>query len=648
MPDRRLRTETVRPSRSPVPRSRLLVLLGMGAISWTIYAIVTWVSGAFDYSRPGTERPIVEVLGLFSVAFACYLLALRTAIRLPDRRELVGVIVVFAAGFRAVLVFSQPIQEIDFYRYIWDGAVASRGISPYRYSPQQILASRAGRHLPDDLSRLVKLRDSSESLHTILSRIHYAELPTIYPPVSQAVFAMAARSVPADSSVATYVIAMKAWILLFDMGTLVVLIRILQATARPVGWSLAYGWCPLVLKEFANSGHLDAIAVCLTALCMFTALVSLYGGRRLAAGDLRPGLRGQTIGVLAGGFFLALAVGAKLFPAVLAPMLFVAAGRHLGWKRNAAATLLFLLVTALVCLPMLQRPDAAESSRGGSKTVRGGGAASKEAAEERRDQGIALCGAPRPHFLPGYKTTHNDELVVHEVDAASLAPPHPLEIVDLRAPEPGQGLRAFASRWEMNDFLFTLLVENLRFTTNSPNEPRPWFVVVPQTWRRGLERRLAQTLQVGPAQLAPIAARVVCGLVFVVLAAWFALRAFRAEEGSAFLRAAFLTLAWFWLLLPTQNPWYWTWALPFIPFARCRAWLALGGLLFLYYLRFWFAYHWPASPVWSTPYNGERFFDYVVIWFEYAPWLIWLAAEYAVRRRAEPVSQVHGCASRPA
>ena len=27
---------------------------------------------------------------------------------------------------------------------------------------------------------------------------------------------------------------------------------------------------------------------------------------------------------------------------------------------------------------------------------------------------------------------------------------------------------------------------------------------------------------------------------------------------------AFLVLAWFWLLSPTQNPWYWTWALPLV------------------------------------------------------------------------------------
>ncbi|MFM9961618.1 MAG: hypothetical protein ACKV2Q_10370 [Planctomycetaceae bacterium] len=52
------------------------------------------------------------------------------------------------------------------------------------------------------------------------------------------------------------------------------------------------------------------------------------------------------------------------------------------------------------------------------------------------------------------------------------------------------------------------------------------------------------------------------------------------------MEATFLIIAWYWLLLPTQNPWYLTWCLPFLPFARGRAWFALSVLAFVYYLRF--------------------------------------------------------------
>jgi len=97
-----------------------------------------------------------------------------------------------------------------------------------------------------------------------------------------------------------------------------------------------------------------------------------------------------------------------------------------------------------------------------------------------------------------------------------------------------------------------------------------------------------------------------------------------------------------WLLCPTQNPWYWTWALPLLPFARSRVWLAVSGLSLLYHLRFWLSYHWPDTSVWESGYFGPVFFDFVVTWVEFAPWLLLLAIGFA-RRRSVP----HGAMVEP-
>jgi hypothetical protein len=117
----------------------------------------------------------------------------------------------------------------------------------------------------------------------------------------------------------------------------------------------------------------------------------------------------------------------------------------------------------------------------------------------------------------------------------------------------------------------------------------------------------------------------ITSLFYLVIAGVLAWRGARAETAADWLNAAFLTIAWFWLLLPTQNPWYWTWALPFLPFARGRAWLAMSGLAFIYYFRFWLMRYFPLASVAGTGYTGPMFFDYIVVWFEFGPWFVCLA-----------------------
>ena len=232
-----------------------------------------------------------------------------------------------AVLFRLVMLFSCPILEIDIYRYLWDGQVAAQGESPYRYSPQQVLDAKAGSNTPEQLARLAELRDSSPELKTILSRIHFENLPTIYPPVSQAVFAFCTSITPSGASIYQRMLIMKFVFMLFDLGTLAVVIALLQLAGRHIGWSLAYAWCPLVIKETANSGHCDTIAVFLTSVAILIAVRAIFH-RRL---DQSPGLGMSSAAVLG------LAVGAKLYPLVLVPLLAASWARRFGWRQTAAA-----------------------------------------------------------------------------------------------------------------------------------------------------------------------------------------------------------------------------------------------------------------------------------------------------------------------
>lgn len=131
----------------------------------------------------------------------------------------------------------------------------------------------------------------------------------------------------------------------------------------------------------------------------------------------------------------------------------------------------------------------------------------------------------------------------------------------------------------MNDFIFLVVVENLKPTDDLPPESTAWFSFVPQPVRQSVIAAVSQRFGVLEAEAPFLITRALTGIAFLALACWFAWRAVRRSDIASFCEAGFLTLAWFWLLCPTQNPWYWTWALPLLPFARGRAWLAVSGLV---------------------------------------------------------------------
>jgi hypothetical protein len=557
-------------------RYRWKVLVALAIVSWLAYLAIGSLGRSLHEAASGDNFLLLQ-LGLFGIAFACYVSAIRTAVRMSPSRHLLALIVVPAIAFRLTLLFSDPIEEIDLYRYLWDGAVLDQGVSPFRYSPHQVLEASLADDLPNDLRQLVVLRDSSPPLHAIVRRIHFGDLPTIYPPVSQAVFAAVDRVTLHDASVPVRMRMMKAAFIGFDLCTLFILLKLLQVTGLPLGWAIAHAWCPLVVKEIANSGHLDSLATLLTVMSMYLAL--RYDPRQA------PTRRHAALfGSVAAAATLAFAVGAKLYPVILLPVLFAIVSRQYGWRIAGGLVGMTVVLSSVLIWPMMPT--------GNLEPI-------------------------KPDSIP---------LVVND------APPLPPEDVSLTAKDPSQSLRAFLSRWEMNDFIFLIVMENLRPTDQLPPHEVAWFSFVPQSWRIWIAGRVQSGLNID-AEMAPfLITRAILSLVFAALAVVFAWRAYRSDRPLDYLNAAFLTVVWFWLLLPTANPWYWTWAVPLLPFARNRVWLAVSGLAFTYYLRFWLVAHFPNSSILGTGYNGALFFDYIITWIEFGPWFVWLAFEAVFHR----------------
>ncbi|HQU45650.1 MAG TPA: glycosyltransferase 87 family protein, partial [Pirellulales bacterium] len=557
-------------------------LFTLGAVSACAYLVIA-ASGQSLHEDGSGGHSLLVSLSLFALCFACYLAAVGIAMRTTRSRESLWIVIAGAAIFRGLLLFSGPIEEIDLYRYLWDGAASAAGVNPFRYAPQQVLAADIADDLPGDLAKLVALRDRSPVLAEILARVHFGELPTIYPPVGQVVFALATAMSPDAASVRTRMTIMKAWFVLFDVLTMAIVVKLLRRVGRPAAAVVIYAWCPLVIKEIANSGHLDSLAVFLTTLAFYVGAKACFSQAR----------RGWWGGASWAACLLGLAIGAKLYPVVLAPLLLLTVAARRGWRAAATASFFFMAMTVLVLIPMWPSRVA-----------------------------------------PAWKPPAS-------VEQAAELPPLPPEEMGLAPRDPSQTVRAFLSYWEMNDFLFLLIMENVRPTEPMPARERAWFSLMPEGWRTALAGALVDRLGLD-ADVAPfLFTRAITALVFLLLAGSFAWRATRCSSAEDFLRHAFLTVAWFWLLLPTGNPWYWTWAMPLLPFGRSRVWLALSGLVMLYYLRFWLVYHYPQPGLLGTPYAGGPFFDYVVTWFEFAPFFIALACSWLCLRRVPALGRSH-------
>ncbi len=561
-------------------------------VTTATYAALYVLGPSYALATAKTERPILSIIAIYAAAFLPYALAWRLAVRLGDSRGLLIWLLGTSLLWRVILLPTPPFQEIDIYRYLWDGRVASLGEDPYRYPPAEVVAAlnvwEQGDTIRDPtLERLIEAALKDEGAYAqIVRTVHFGQYPSPYPPVSQAVFAAASVSSPSVTAKG-HLDWLKLWLTGFDFATLLLVVILLRMACLPIGHAVAYGWCPLVMKEIAGSGHLDSIATFFATLAVVATVASLRA--------IRPQQRWLCVGVAA--IALGLGVGAKLFPVVLAPLLCFVWLRRLGWRETFGGAALFLFVAATCLAPMLS-PSA---------------------------------------------TTGSPPAVASET---TLLPPPPIPIAGrLSVTDKTAGLAAFLTRWEMNDLVFAVLLENLRPQAQVPVERRPWFAFTPDATAKALNdqwRTVAKAVwpaatgwsdSVASFQLA----RLLTLCAFGVIALSIAWRA-GGDRASATVipRAAFLTLAWFWLLAPTQNPWYWCWALPLLPFARCRAWSLLAACLLMYYLRFWLEYHCPQPPVLGTSYDGEYFFYFVVAWVEYLPWFVILAAEAVWLGRRDP------------
>lgn len=267
---------------APRPRRRVTAtVLALVALGATVAAMLA----AGPANRAGWL--LLALLGACWLEFAVAAALVR---RLPTRTA-VRLILAGALALQVVAVTFPPRTTDDYFRYAWDGRVQAAGIDPYRYAP--VDPALAGLRDPW-LFPPVCRQDTPPC-----TRMNHPTVPTIYPPVAQAEFLavhLLTRGLgPGGGREHTWQLLGA----LLALATTVALLGVLRRRGDPRLAAL-WAWCPTVVLECGNNGHVDALA----ALLVVLALAASAGGR--------PGRAGAVLGA---------AIGTKLLPVLILPAL---------------------------------------------------------------------------------------------------------------------------------------------------------------------------------------------------------------------------------------------------------------------------------------------------------------------------------------
>ncbi len=213
-----------------------------------------------------------------------YMAAVLIILTQPTDKWTLRIILAMAVLCRLVPLYEDPFLSSDIYRYVWDGVVQHAHINPYRY----IASDPALKFLQDPYIDEFKNMNRRDYAHTI------------YPPVAQMIYYCV-------TFVAPSVEGMKTAMVGFECLAVGAMVALLKRIGRPVEQVLLYAWCPLLIWEIGDAGHIDA------AVIGFVAVALLY---RAKGRDALVGL------------FLGLAFLTKFYPIVLFPALW----RRGDWK----------------------------------------------------------------------------------------------------------------------------------------------------------------------------------------------------------------------------------------------------------------------------------------------------------------------------
>ncbi len=278
-------------------------------------SIVAYVSMGYVVQRHET----LPLFAFYFLAFAVYIWVLRHSKPAEIKYWLYTSIF-----FRMLLLFSIPALSDDFYRFIWDGRLLANGFHPFAELPGFYLEKA---HAVNGLNQFLYDHLNSE------------EYFTVYPPLSQVIFWVAAFIFP--GSILGSVVVMRMFIVAAEIGSLYIIQKMLKAFEIDKKNILIYALNPLVILELTGNLHFEAFVILFLLLVVYWLMKSK---------------------IWQAGVSMGFAICIKLLPLILLPLFFL----RLGLRRSFQFYFIALGIVLLLFIPLFyeDRIDGLSESLG--------------------------------------------------------------------------------------------------------------------------------------------------------------------------------------------------------------------------------------------------------------------------------------------
>jgi alpha-1,6-mannosyltransferase len=151
-----------------------------------------------------------------------------------------------------MLLFSIPNLSDDVYRYLWDGRMLANGIHPFSDVPQSFINKNI---LPSILNQ------------ELFAKLNSPNYFTIYPPVAQGVFWLAAKI--SSENILIGIIVIRVLVISAEIGSILLMKRLIHNFKLPAKNTLLYALNPLVILELTGNLHLEAFMIFFLVLTVY-------------------------------------------------------------------------------------------------------------------------------------------------------------------------------------------------------------------------------------------------------------------------------------------------------------------------------------------------------------------------------------------